>query len=67
MPDPNPDKSDISDYLESSDVLDFDHPLVSQTAQRLTYGLKTIFQKRGKFMNLQEIISFILLILMQPV
>ncbi|NLP00398.1 MAG: transglutaminase domain-containing protein [Clostridiaceae bacterium] len=45
MPDPNPDKSDISDYLESSDVLDFDHPLVSQTAQQLTYGLKDNLSK----------------------
>ena len=45
MPDPNPDKSDISDYLENSDVLDYDHPLVAQTAEHLTYGLKDNLSK----------------------
>lgn len=45
MPDPNPDKSDISDYLENSDVIDFDHPLVAQTAEQLTYGLKDNLSK----------------------
>jgi len=45
MPDPNPDKSDMSDYLENSDIIDFDHPLVSQTAEQLTYGLKDSLSK----------------------
>ncbi|HHU90859.1 MAG TPA: transglutaminase domain-containing protein [Clostridiaceae bacterium] len=45
MPDPNPDKSDISNYLENSDIIDFDHPLVSQTAEQLTYGLKDNLSK----------------------
>ena len=45
MPDPSTDKSDISDYLENSDVLDFDNLLVSQTAEQLTYGLKDNLSK----------------------
>ena len=45
MPDPSTDKSDISDYLENSDVLDYDNQLVSQTAEQLTYGLKDDLSK----------------------
>lgn len=45
MPDPYPDRSDISDYLECSDIIDFDHPLVANAASQLTYGLKDSISK----------------------
>jgi hypothetical protein len=45
MPDPYPDRSDISDYLESSDIIDYDHPLITNAVQQLTYGLKDNISK----------------------
>jgi len=45
MPDPYPDRSDISDYLESSDIIDYDHPLIENAVQQLTYGLKDDISK----------------------
>ncbi len=45
MPDPYPDRSDISDYLESSDIIDYDNPLIANAAQQLTYGLKDNISK----------------------
>lgn len=40
MPDPQPDRPDLNDYLESSDIIDYDNPLVREAANQLTYGLK---------------------------
>ena len=40
MPDPMPERPDVNDYLECSDMIDYDHPLVKETAEQLTYGLK---------------------------
>ncbi|MGI6083886.1 MAG: transglutaminase-like domain-containing protein [Acetivibrionales bacterium] len=45
MPDPYPDKSDIGDYLENSDIIDSDHPLVAQIAEQLTNGHKDNLSK----------------------
>lgn len=40
MPDPKPERPDVSDYLECSDSIDYNHPLVEDAADQLTYGLK---------------------------
>ncbi len=40
MPDPKPERPDVNDYLECSDMIDYDHPLVKEAAEQLTYGLK---------------------------
>ena len=44
MPDPYPERSDISD-LETSDITDHDHPLIENAVQQLTYGLKDNISK----------------------
>ena len=38
MPDPKPDRPDVNDYLEHSDIVDYDHPIVKEVAEHLTYG-----------------------------
>lgn len=36
MSDPSPERPDISDYLECSDIIDYDNPLVQHAARQLT-------------------------------
>lgn len=38
MPDPKPDRPDVNNYLERSDIVDYDHPIVREVAKHLTYG-----------------------------
>lgn len=45
MPDPMPERPDVNDYLECSDIIDYDHPLVREAAEHLTYGLKDNISK----------------------
>lgn len=45
MPDPKPERPDVNDYLEFSDIIDGDHPSVEETAEQLTYGLKDNISK----------------------
>lgn len=45
MPDPKPERPDVNDYLECSDIIDHNHPLVQDAAEQLTYGLKDNLSK----------------------
>jgi hypothetical protein len=45
MPDPKPERSDVNDYLECSDIIDHNHPLVEDAAEHITYGLKDSLTK----------------------
>lgn len=45
MPDPKPERSEINDYLECTDIIDFDNPLIEEAAEQLTYGLKDSLSK----------------------
>ena len=45
MPDPKPESPDLSDYLGHSAILDYDHPMVEETAEQLTYGIKDTLSK----------------------
>lgn len=45
MPDPKPERLDVNDYLECTDIIDCDHPLVEEAAEQLTYGLKDSLSK----------------------
>lgn len=45
MPDPKPERPDVNDYLEFTDIIDGDHPSVEETAEQLTYGLKDSISK----------------------
>ncbi|MCX7772318.1 MAG: transglutaminase-like domain-containing protein [Clostridia bacterium] len=45
MPDPKPERPDVNDYLECSDIIDFDHPLVEEASEQLTSGLRDTLSK----------------------
>lgn len=51
MPDPKPERPDVNDYLEYTDIIDYDHPLVEEAAEQLTYGLKDHLSKARAIFN----------------
>ena len=40
MPDPLPERPDPDDYLRCDDIIDYDDPLVEETAEQITEGLR---------------------------
>ena len=45
MPDPSPERSDYSSYLEYSDIIDYDNPLVQNAVDQLINGLSDDISK----------------------
>lgn len=45
MPDPLPERPDLDDYLKCDDIIDYDNPLVEETAEQITEGLRDNISK----------------------
>lgn len=45
MPDPLPERQDLDDYLKCDDIIDYDNPLVRETAEQITEGLRDTLSK----------------------